>query len=531
MISTEEAFQRCFEQLPTGIYIVRQDTYKILYYNTAMCHMAGSQLREGALCYEVLKGRSTPCAGCYMRRRTRHAYFSRWKQAGKIMDLSIRTALVDWNKQAAYVMFCTDLTKKTGASAQTEWEKQELLQNLEDSLKAAEKANQAKSEFLSRMSHDIRTPMNAIIGMTAMALSYENGPGTLDCLKKIQSSSQFLLSLINDILDVSKIESRKLHLSPEPYPLENFLSQIKQIIQPLCDAKNIKFRVVANIPEDSCIMVDQIRFNQIFLNLLSNAVKYTSKDGYVEFSIENYWENESIRHIHFRICDTGIGMSEVFQKHMFEPFSQEDTKHVSTEAGTGLGLSIVKSLVELMHGEISVESKPNKGTVFLIDLEVPPCSLPRKTSLGQSKVMDAQLAGHRILLCEDNELNTEVADWLLQQAGIEVQNVSDGQEAVKAFAAAAPGTYDVILMDIRMPHMDGLEATRQIRSMQRSDAKTIPILAMTADAFEEDRQRSLQAGMNGHLSKPLSPELLYQILAKVFNTKIQGVIDSETMEN
>ena len=513
---TEEAFQRCFEQLPTGVFVVHQDTYKILYHNTAMYRMAYSKIYRGALCHKVLKGADIPCAGCYMQRRTGRAHFFRWQQENILRDLSVRTALIDWEGQAAYVIFCTDLTGNASVSHPVEWEKQELLQNLEESLKLAEKANQAKSEFLSRMSHDIRTPMNAIIGMTTMALACDDLPNVLECLKKIQSSSKFLLSLINDILDVSKIEKQELRLSPEPYPLEEFTNQICQIIQPLCEAKNIEFKIVADIPKDSCILADQIRFNQIFLNLLSNAVKYTPNGGRVEFSIENYWENEQVRHIHFRISDTGIGMSAEFQRHMFEPFSQENTQHVSTAAGTGLGLSIVKSLIELMNGTISVQSAPDCGTVFIVDLEMQPCPAPppRTVPLCQQPDIMNLLAGRRIMLCEDNQLNTEVADWILEQAGITVRNVSNGQEAVEVFASSAPHEYDAVLMDVRMPYIDGLEATRQIRSMKRSDAGTIPIIAMTADAFEEDRQRSYQAGMDEHLSKPLDPDLVYRVLAQ-----------------
>ena len=514
MLRTEEAFQRCFEQLPTGVYVVRRDTYEILYCNTAMHHMGGPKLRVGALCYEALRDSQVPCRACYMQRKTGRARFFRWQQGDKTRDLSIRTALIDWEQQAACVVFCTDLTGSLEVSQQVEWEKQELLRDLEDSLKLAEKANQAKSEFLSRMSHDMRTPMNAIIGMTNIALNCQKYSEILDCLKKIQSSSQFLLSLINDILDVSKIENRQLTLSAEPYPLLEFTGQIQQIIQPLCKAKDINFSIIADIPQDSCILVDRTRFNQIFLNLLSNAVKYTPRGGYVEFSIENYQEDAQLRHIRFCICDTGIGMSKEFQAHMFEPFSQEDSHHVSTSAGTGLGLAIVKSLVDLMHGTIFVQSAPDCGTIFTIDLEVRPCPAPKNALACPQKKCDRLLNGCRVLLCEDNPLNTEVADWILQQAGMEVHNASDGKEAVEAFAASAPYEYDVILMDIRMPHMDGLEATRRIRSMERPDAGKIPIIAMTADAFAEDRQRSLQAGMNAHLSKPLEPDILYRTILR-----------------
>ncbi len=506
----ESAFQKCFDQLPTGVFIVRQDTYEVLYCNTAMSRMSGKQMKAGTICYKSLRNEDAPCTGCYMQRRSRQAHFYRWYAKNITRDFSIRTAIITWETHPAYVIFCTDLNENFGSNHYLE--KEDLLQKLEESLTLAEKNAKTKSEFLSRMSHDIRTPMNAIIGMTDIALSKENPPATMDCLKKIQSSSHFLLSLINDILDVSKIENQKLQLSPLPYPLEDFLQQISQIIQPLCKEKNIRFTIQADIPKNSCILADRTRFNQIFLNLLSNAVKYTPPNGSVDFIIENYWEKDNLRHIHFTVRDTGIGMSANFQKHMFEPFSQEDSLHIKETAGTGLGLSIVKSLVDLMNGSICVKSTPGCGSTFTIDLELPPCSSAKAIKKSLPDNVRTRLAGLHILLCEDNALNTEVADWMLQQAGIKVTNTENGQAALEVFAKSADYTYDAILMDIRMPVLDGLAATRRIRELPRPDAKSIPIIAMTADAFDEDRQRSLQAGMNAHLSKPLQPDILYCIL-------------------
>ena len=510
METMESAFKECFDQLPTGVFIVRQDTYKVLYCNNAMTRMSNGRIEPGATCYEALRRETAPCIGCYMQRRSRPAHFYRWYSRNIVRDFSIRTAIIEWEKLPAYVIFCTDLNENFGTNHHLE--KSDLLQKLEDSLTLAEKTAKAKSEFLSRMSHDIRTPMNAIIGMTNMALSTENPPHTTDCLQKIKSSSPFLLSLINDILDVSKIESQKLQLSPLPYPLTDFLQQIRQIIQPLCKEKNIRFTIQADIPQDSCILVDPTRFNQIFLNLLSNAVKYTPPEGSVGFIIENYWERDHLRHIHFTIRDTGIGMSASFQKRMFEPFSQEDSRHINEAAGTGLGLAIVKSLVDLMKGSICVKSAPGCGSTFTIDLELPPCTSVKGIEKSLPGNIRNRLAGLHILLCEDNSLNTEVANWMLQQAGITVSTTENGLAALNTFMKAAYYTYDAILMDIRMPVLDGLAATRRIRELARPDAKTIPIIAMTADAFDEDRHRSLQAGMNAHLSKPLQPDMLYRIL-------------------
>lgn len=515
----EKAFQRCFEQLEAGVCVIGKDTHEILYYNTAMRYLTGTGVQRGALCYEVFRGKNVPCEDCAMRSDSGSLRQHPWHRAERIQGLLFNRAFVEWSKKPAYVIFCTALSVNGEIRQQTVWKKQELLRNLEESLKAAKKANQAKSEFLSRMSHDIRTPMNAIIGMTNMALSYENIPETLTCLEKIQSSSQFLLSLINDILDVSKIESRQLKLSPEPYVLKEFVDQVSQIIQPLCKAKEIDFVVMVDFPENCCVFVDHVRFKQIFLNLLSNAVKYTPNGGWVEFSIENQWQNKRVQQMRFRVSDTGIGMSREFQQHMFEPFSQEDSRHVTESAGTGLGLSIVRSLVELMHGTIAVQSEPGYGSMFAVQLKLRTCTASQTVTAGQNKGSEGRLIGYRVLLCEDNALNTEVADWILQQAGIEVENAADGQEAIQVFARSKPYHYDAVLMDIRMPHMDGLEAARRIRSMSRPDAGKVPIIAMTADAFEEDRQRSLQAGMNAHITKPLSPEILYRTLLRFMDSE------------
>ena len=515
----EKAFQRCFEQLAAGVCVICRDTYEILYYNAAMRCLIGTDVQRGAICYKVFCGKSKPCGDCAMQSDKGEIRQYHWYRAKKIQGMMLSRAFMEWEKKSAYVIFCTDMAGNAAVGQQPVWEKQELLQNLEESLKTAEKANQAKSEFLSRMSHDIRTPMNAIIGMTNMALSYENIPETLTCLEKIQSSSQFLLSLINDILDVSKIESRQLKLSPEPYVLKEFVDQVSQIIQPLCKAKEIDFVVMVDFPENCCVFVDHVRFKQIFLNLLSNAVKYTPNGGRVEFSIENQWQNKRVQQMRFRVSDTGIGMSREFQQHMFEPFSQEDSRHVTESAGTGLGLSIVRSLVELMHGTIAVQSEPGYGSMFAVQLKLRTCTASQTVTAGQNKGSEGRLIGYRVLLCEDNALNTEVADWILQQAGIEVENAADGQEAIQVFARSKPYHYDAVLMDIRMPHMDGLEAARRIRSMSRPDAGKVPIIAMTADAFEEDRQRSLQAGMNAHITKPLSPEILYRTLLRFMDSE------------
>ena len=387
-------------------------------------------------------------------------------------------------------------------------------EQLTAALAAAERANHAKSDFLSRMSHDIRTPMNAIIGMTEIAMDRTDNPEeTVDCLHKIDSSSHFLLGLINDILDVSKIESGALSLSPEPYLLTEFQEQINMMIRPLCEQKRLSFELVTEIRENSCILVDKVRFNQIFFNLLSNAVKYTPSGGTVVLSVEHLWETD--HKIGQRICvrDTGIGISKEFQAHMFEVFTQADDRHIKETAGTGLGLSIVKSLVELMGGTITVHSELGVGSEFCVELEVETAQPPRKEQ-QIPLARQADLANAHVLLCEDHPVNAQIAVRLLEKVGIHAVLAENGLQGVTLFAQSEPGGFDAILMDIRMPELDGLEATRRIRAMDRPDAATVPIIAMTANAFDDDRHQSLAAGMNDHLSKPIEPQRLYEVLMR-----------------
>ncbi|MCI2106040.1 MAG: ATP-binding protein [Intestinimonas sp.] len=389
-------------------------------------------------------------------------------------------------------------------------------QRITEALQAAKRANAAKSEFLSRMSHDIRTPMNAIIGMTALARDETDNPAVIaDYLSKIEESSQFLLGLINDILDMSKIESKVLILYPEPYNLRDFVRQVKTLFRPLCAQKQITFSITAR--DIGWVLLDKLRFNQIFFNLLSNAVKFTPDGGQITFSILPMPAHGERLRKRFFIRDTGIGMSPEFQSHMFEPFTQENASGVTGTSGTGLGLAIVKNLVELMEGTIQVDSVPGRGTGFTVELDLPPCPPPSRqpeTERANCSRYDGILSGKRVLLCEDHPLNIQVATRLLEKKGVLVTCARDGQEGVRQFYAAPPHWFNVILMDIRMPVMDGIEATRFIRSMDRPDAHTIPIIAMTANAFRQDRDQTRAAGMNTHLAKPIKPALLYQTLAE-----------------
>ena len=376
-------------------------------------------------------------------------------------------------------------------------------------------ANEAKSEFLSRMSHDIRTPLNGIIGMTYLANEQQNPPRTTDCLAKIDTSSKFLLGLINDILDMTKAESGKIELHPEPYLMSDFNSYIDSVFKPLCEVKNQSFRVETHPVETAIPIVDILRYNQIIFNLLSNAVKYTPERGEIALVVHDELIAGHRERITAVVSDNGVGMSESFQRVLFKPFTQEGRSDTAESRGSGLGLAIVKKMVDLMNGTISVRSRPGEGTTFTVVTDFDYIEACQSNWAGTAGVRSADfnvLAGKHVLLCEDHPLNQEIARALLEEKNMLVTVAENGEKGVELFSRSAVAFYDVILMDIRMPLMDGMEATRHIRALERPDAHRVPIIAMTADAFAEDVQKCFETGMNGHIAKPIEPERLYAAL-------------------
>lgn len=399
---------------------------------------------------------------------------------------------------------------------------------LESALAQAKEANRAKSDFLSAMSHDIRTPMNAIMGMTALAVAHiDDRARVSDCLQKISVSSKHLLSLINDILDMSKIERSKIALHHMRIALPQFMDQLSTMMAPQARAAGLDFRMRLEGVRHGYFYGDSLRINQILINLLSNAIKFTPSGGRVEFTAEEIppLQAGQVRYL-FTVRDTGVGMTEDFLTRIFEPFFRG--RNVSDIEGTGLGLSITKGLTDLMDGKITVESHPDRGTVFQVELEhqIAPdqdsaCAAADLTAFSKLSGKNP-LAGRRFLVAEDNKINAEILCGLLEMYGAESEVRSDGALTVEAFQTVEPGTYDAILMDILMPCMNGYEAARAIRSLKRPDAKTIPIVAMTANAFAEDVQASVDAGMTAHVAKPVDPELLRTVLTDILEGAKKG---------
>ena len=391
----------------------------------------------------------------------------------------------------------------------------------EDALKVAESASKAKSTFLSNMSHDIRTPMNAIIGFATLALDdIRDGKKVEDYLSKILSSSKHLLGLINDILDMSRIESGKVVLEEQETDLVTTLQELQSIMEGQAKERKLKLHVDYSNLRDRHVFCDKTRLNQVMFNLLANAVKFTSEGGSIWLTmsqLEPTYEVEDRAIYEIRVKDTGIGIDKAFIKHIFEPFERERTSTVSKIQGTGLGMAITKNIVDMMGGTIEVESQKGVGTEFIIRLELrlqaEAGAANEEGAKQHSHAEDiAEFAGKRLLLAEDNELNREIACMLLSKYGFVIDTAENGQEAVDLVAASAPDYYDLVLMDIQMPVMDGHEATRRIRNLKDKELAKVPVVAMTANAFDEDRKAAKECGMNGFISKPINMQEVVQAL-------------------
>ena len=395
-------------------------------------------------------------------------------------------------------------------------EEQKQKQLLMTAAEEANAANKAKSAFLLSISHDIRTPMNAIIGFTNIALHQNTVSDIHDSLEKVQKSSNHLLSLLNDVLDFTRIESGKVTISPEPVDITQLTDNVQAIMNGLLYTRDLKFELHREIPKNLYVLADVVRIREVLVNLLGNAVKFTKDGGKITLDISSY-PGADEKHIITRyvVRDNGIGMSEEFQKKLFDPFSQEDDANARTQyKGTGLGMAITKKYVDMMGGSIAVESKKGVGSTFTVEI---PLELPEQVIQSEQKQhLHRDLTGIHVLMAEDNDLNAELATIMLEDAGMTVTRASDGKEVVNLFKNHPRGTYDLILMDIMMPNMDGHQAAKAIRTLgiERSDAVTIPIIALSANAFIDDIQESLDSGMNDHISKPINMEELIDTITK-----------------
>ena len=388
----------------------------------------------------------------------------------------------------------------------------------------ANAANVAKTTFLNSMSHDIRTPMNAIIGFTNIALSMSPEEKLRNCLEKIMQSSDYLMSLINDVLDISRIESGKIKYEPVPCDITEITDTVLSVAHGFLQGRNIEFIVERATPTAKYVYADELRIREVLINILSNAIKFTKDGGTIRFEVKDQPVGDG-KHVevHYRISDTGIGMSEEYQKHLYEEFSQESDGARTNYKGTGLGMAITKRYVDMMHGEIHVKSQQGVGTTFTVELPLQIADVvPEKKQ--ETDCTERDLQGIRVLMAEDNDLNAEIAITLLEEKGMQVTRAIDGQDVVDQFRAAPAGSFDLILMDIMMPKQNGYEATQAIRSMSdRPDGRTIPIVAMTANAFAEDIAAAHAAGMNGHLAKPIDMDEVMKVICRVLTGSMNMV--------
>jgi signal transduction histidine kinase/ActR/RegA family two-component response regulator len=419
-----------------------------------------------------------------------------------------------------YAKRCAYLIQDVTVERQLEQQKQEALMVAFDT---AQKASEAKTEFLSNMSHDIRTPMNAIIGMTKIAAMYiDDKERVQDCLNKINISGQHLLAIINEVLDMSKIESGKMELRSEAFHIEEWFENMMTMIKPQVCEKHQQLSVSVCNLEQKNVIGDPNRLRQVIMNILSNAVKYTPKGGSIQAQLiqtDKCRENRGVYRI--VVKDNGIGISKEFQKIMFEPFTRAEDKGTKGVNGTGLGMTIAQNIIQMMNGNIQVESSAGLGTTITVDVELElqlkhsaENDINSEDSVENILRKRMSLNPKRVLLVEDNAMNMEIASEIIADVGIIVDKASDGFEALSRVEKSAPGYYQLILMDIRMPHMDGYTVTKKIRELDREDAGTVPIIAMTANAFNDDRIKAEEAGMNGHIAKPIDMDKLYQTLQK-----------------
>ena len=460
-----------------------------------------------------LRKEGTGCYGIMLKQRDYYIY-AYLPDTEVFRNLPLSVTAVVFLYLLIFGIFCfwgyrADLAHRKQEQEKDEKYKAELLR----AAKKAEAANEAKTEFLQRMSHDIRTPINGICGMIDVADHYaEDMKKQTECRAKIKEASHLLLELINEVLDMSKLESDEVILEEIPFNLNSISEEILGVIEQMAAEQNIRILWEEKEVTHWNLIGSPVHVKRILMNILSNAVKYNKENGYVYISCREIpSEQTAMTTLEFVCRDTGIGMTEAFQKRIFEPFAQEHAGSRTKFAGTGLGMPITKKLVEKMGGTISFESKEGIGTTFVIRIPFR-IDTDRKDRTEAEEKTETSIQGLHVLLTEDNELNMEIAEFVLRNEGTVVTKAWNGQEAVDIFRKSSPGEFDVILMDIMMPVMNGYEAAKMIRSLDREDAKVIPIIAMTANAFIEDRMRAKEAGMDEHIAKPVDGKLLVKVI-------------------
>ena len=460
-----------------------------------------------------LRKEGTGCYGIMLKQRDYYIY-AYLPDTEVFRNLPLSVTAVVFLYLLIFGIFCfwgyrADLAHRKQEQEKDEKYKAELLR----AAKKAEAANEAKTEFLQRMSHDIRTPINGICGMIDVADHYaEDMKKQTECRAKIKEASHLLLELINEVLDMSKLESDEVILEEIPFNLNSISEEILGVIEQMATEQNIRILWEEKEVTHWNLIGSPVHVKRTLMNILSNAVKYNKENGYVYISCREIPSKQTaMTTLEFVCRDTGIGMTEAFQKRIFEPFAQEHAGSRTKFAGTGLGMPITKKLVEKMGGTISFESKEGTGTTFVIRIPFR-IDTDRKDRTETEEKTETSIQGLHVLLTEDNELNMEIAEFVLQNEGTVVTKAWNGQEAVDIFRKSSPGEFDVILMDIMMPVMNGYEAAKMIRSLDREDAKVIPIIAMTANAFTEDKMRAKEAGMDEHIAKPVDGKLLVKVI-------------------
>lgn len=503
-----------------GVYDVTGNTVRKEYLNDGYYQMIGAARKErrqfdgtaalGAVLNEDLPGLLAEVKTAIDEKRILEYTFHVLCGGGNYRRIAIRANHVPLNeKTERFYTAYYDISNQFN-------EEQIQTQKLREALFAAESANRAKTEFVSHISHDIRTPISIISSMTDFALEdMGDAEKLLHDLVKIRSANTFLLSLINDVLDLSKIDSGRIELNAEPYSYEEHYDNIRNMLESMCEQKGLRCAMERR-NKTGAIFADKIRLNQILMNLISNAVKYTPAGGTVTYISDSEDLGDGTIRFGFELIDTGIGMSEEFQKIMFEPFAQEQDNPLRPKdgSGTGLGLPIVKKTVDLLGGKLRIESKLGKGTTCFCSFVFPRADEAEKKDklkVDSPKIKRVPLHG-KVLLAEDNEINAEIAGRLVESFGLTSDSAEDGLCALEMFTSSAPQEYVAVLMDIQMPKMNGYEVTEQIRALSREDAKTIPIIAMTADAFSDAAEHGRMAGMDDYLIKPLDPDVMYRSL-------------------